>query len=368
MIENKMVRDNRSLMYLEVPQGIEKLNQFAERYQRFTVLEAALNLGIFAYLADHGPSDREKIGEDCSILGMLLRPLLACLVDMELLRLVNDRYCNSKITEDFLLTGSPSYQGEWLRNIKQNSHWSDLAAALQRTEPKNTSTTSAGDGPSPTFIDGLGQRALRGELQAVTEKIAAWQGFSSATRMLDIGGGHGLYAIALCQENAGLHATVLDRPGVLKVTARNIEQFCLQDRFSLLEGDICAGNYGDSYDIVLISHLLYKFRKNLEPIFEKVSECLKPGGLLVTNHWFCASGCTPEENSITELAKALQSFGHPLCHEDEFYKRLAANGMDPLPMQIVPTPFGPSRLIMAIKKDGRENVNGQAKSCSCCSC
>ncbi len=367
MLENNMIGANQSLMSLEVPTGIEKLNYFAEGFQKFTVLEAALNLGIFAFLAKHGPCNREKIAEGCSIQGMLLRPFLSCLIDMELLHQDNEQYCNSKIAEDFLLVGSPLYQGEWLRNVKQSSHWSDLAAALQRTEPKE-SATGAGHGPSASFIDALGQRALRGELQAVVQKIAAWQGFSSAAKMLDIGGGHGLYAIALCQKNPGLHAAVLDKNNVLKVTARNIEHFCMQNRFVLMEGDICAGNYGNGYDIVLISHLLYKFRKNLEPIFEKVRECLNPGGLLVTNHWFCASGCTPEKNSVTELAKALQSFGHPLCHEDEFNKLLADNGMSPLAMQIVPTPFGPSRLIMAVKKDGRELVKDQPQSCSCCSC
>ena len=367
MNANNMVGVNQNLMSLKVPAGIEKLDSFAEGFQKFTVLEAALNLGIFAFLAAQGPCNREKIGEGCSIQGVLLRPFLSCLVDMELVHLDNEQYRNSKIAEDFLLVGSPLYQGEWLRNIKQSSHWSDLATALQRMEEKKPAT-GTGDGPSASFIDALSQRALRGELQAVVEKIVAWQGFSSAVKMLDIGGGHGLYAIALCQKNPGLHATVLDKKSVLKVTARNIENFCMQDKITLMEGDVCAGNYGNGYDIVLISHLLYKFRKNLEPIFAKVRECLNPGGLLVTNHWFCASGCTPEKNSVTELAKSLQSFGHPLCHEDEFYKLLTANGMSPLAMQIVPTSFGASRLIMAVKNDGRKLVEDQPRSCSCCSC
>ncbi|MGE4559527.1 MAG: methyltransferase [Desulfobulbus sp.] len=365
MSEQTMIGDHQKLMRLEVPPGIETLNRFAAGYQQFTILEAALDLGLFAFLAEHGPCDREKIGEGCGILGMLLRPLLSCLVDMGLLRLDNDRYGNSRIAEDFLLAGSPFYQGEWFRNIRQHSHWSDLAAALQRTEPK-PSGNGGGDGPSGAFIDGLGQRAVRGELQAVVEKIAAWEGFAPARKMLDIGGGHGLYAIALCQENPGLQATILDRPGVLKVTARNIGRFHMESRCSVMEGDICAGNFGRGYDIVLISHLLYKFRKNLEPIFARVRECLNPGGLLVTNHWFCAKGCVPEKDSVTELAKALQSFGHPLCHEEEFHRLLAANGMNPLAMQIVPTHFGPSRLIMAQRADGGECVQEQPHSCSCC--
>lgn len=367
MKEQTMIENHQRLMHLQVPPGIETLNRFAAGYQQFTILEAALDLGIFTFLAEHGPCEREEIAKGCGILGMLLRPLLSCLVDMELVRLDDERYSNSRIAENFLLAGSPLYQGEWLRNIRQHSHWSDLAAALQRMEPKKSGTGSS-DGPSASFIDGLSQRAVRGELQAVVEQIAAWEGFASARKMLDIGGGHGLYAIALCQENPDLQATVLDLPGVLEVTARNIERFHMERRCSLMQGDICDGNFGQGYDIVLVSHLLYKFRKDLGPIFKKIRECLNPGGLLVTNHWFCAKGCVPEKDSVTELAKALQSFGHPLCHEDEFHRLLAENGMNPLAMQIVPTHFGPSRLIMAIRADGGECVNDQQQSSSCCCC
>jgi len=352
------------LMHLQVPPGIETLNRFAAGYQQFTILEAAMDLGIFAFLAERGPCERKEIAEGCGILGMLLRPLLSCLEDMGLLLQDNDLYSNSSIAEDFLLTTSPLYQGEWLRNIRQHSHWTDLVTALQRTEPRKSGT--GGNGPTASFIDGLGQRAVRGELQAVVEKIADWEGFASARKMLDIGGGHGLYSIALCQENPALQATILDRPNVLEVTARNIENFRLEGRCSLMEGDICTGNFGQGYDIVLISHLLYKFRKNLEPIFAMVRQCLNPSGLLVTNHWFCAKGCVPEKDSVTELAKALQSFGHPLCHEEEFHKLLAANGMNPLAMQIVPTHFGPSRLIMAVRTDDKKGVQEQPQSCSCC--
>lgn len=364
MSEELFNNAKQQLMHLEVPAGLETLNQFAAGYQRFAILEAALDLGIFAFLAEHGPCDRETIAQGCGILGMLLRPLLACLVDMELIRRENEHYSNSSLAEHFLLAGSPLYQGDWLRNIRHHSHWSDLTTALQRTEPKQA-RTSGGDGPGAAFIDALGQRAVRGELQAVTRQISTWEGFAGAKKMLDIGGGHGLYAIALCQENPNLRATILDRPNVLPVTARNIKCFGMQDRCSLMEGDICAGNFGQGYDIVLISHLLYKFRKNLEPIFRQVKACLKTGGLLVTNHWFCAQGCVPEKDSVTELGKSLQSFGHPLCREEEFSRLLAENGMQPLAMQIVPTHFGPSRLIMAVR-DGQACAAQAVQGCSCC--
>ncbi|MFH0725527.1 MAG: hypothetical protein V2B19_04105 [Pseudomonadota bacterium] len=58
--------------------------------------------------------------------------------------------------------------------------------------------------------------------------------------------------------------------------------------------------------------------KTFAPIFDKVCTCLNPGGLLGTNHWFCATGYVPENSGVQELSKALQSFGHPLCHVEDF--------------------------------------------------
>ena len=90
------------------------------------------------------------------------------------------------------------------------------------------------------------------------------------------GGGHGLYAIALCQANPYLKGVVFDKPHVIGCTNHYIELYQMEGRLSAQGGDICTDSYGSGYDIVIISHVLYKFRKNLEMIFDKVSDCLNP--------------------------------------------------------------------------------------------
>ncbi len=47
---------------------------------------------------------------------------------------------------------------------------------------------------------------------------------------------------------------------------------------------------GTGYDIVLISHLMYRFRNDMPFVFRKMHSCLKLGGLFVLNHWFCGPG------------------------------------------------------------------------------
>jgi SAM-dependent methyltransferase len=349
------------LMNLRLPEGIEKLDHLLEGYQAYQALQAALELGVFEFLDNRGPSNRNAIAEGIGINGMFSRDFLGSLVDMGFLSSHGELFTNTKAANDFLLPRSPFFQGDWIRSATRNSHWSDLCASLRREQPEKDNFNA---GPSAAFLDALGQRALRGELQCVTEAISNWEGFYGARRLLDIGGGHGLYAIALCQANPRLEGTVLDKPHVTETTMRYINDFGMQNRIVAQAGDITEEDFGSGYDIVIVSHLLYKFRKNLGPIFDNVSACLNPGGLLVTNHWFCAPGCAAENSAVRELAKALQSFGHPLCQVEDFDNLFAAKGLQLHETRVVPTSFGPSRLNLAVKK-AETMVNLSQPSCCC---
>ncbi|MBN8766152.1 MAG: methyltransferase [Thiobacillus sp.] len=350
------MNDQPSLMTLPFPEGVGRIDGILEGYQRYQAVLAALDLGVFEFLDKVGACNRDEIAEGTGINGLFVRDFLAVLVEAGLIHQDADRYRNTPATTDFLLPGSPYDQGDVVRNVARNSPWADLAAALTRKAhlPTKGSSSAAApnSGPSPAFLSALGQKALRGELQAVTSAISGWQGFRQARRLLDVGGGHGLYAIALCQANPDLRAVVLDQAGVVDSARRYIADYGLEDRVSAEVGDVCARSIGSGYDMVLISHLLYKFRKNLAPIFAAVQASLKPGGLFASNHWFCAAGCAVEDSAVQGLTKALQSFGHPLCREEEFDRLFAEAGFEILVTTSAATPFGPTRLQLAEKRLG----------------
>lgn len=350
-----------SLMNLKLPNGIDKIDRVMEGFQVYQTLLAALDLGVFDYLDQQGPCDRHKISEGTGINGMFSKAFLATLVELGLVTQQAETYTNTKAATDFLLERSPFFQGEWIRNAAQGNSWNNLADALRRDQPQADNFSA---GPSASFINALGQRALRGELQAVTETISNWNGFYNAKTVLDIGGGHGLYAIALCQTHPHLKGVIYDKPHVIDATRLQIEKYQMHHRLSANSGDICEDSLGSEYDIVIISHLLYKFRKNLGPIFDKVAACLNPGGLLVTNHWFCAEGCVIETSGISELAKALQSFGHPLCHTQDFDRLFVQKGFSIVSTTAVPTAFGYSRLTLSVKAP----LHSTQRACSPTSC
>jgi SAM-dependent methyltransferase len=352
---------NRSLIDLSMPSGFEKIESTVECYQIYQTLAAAVELKLFDYLESEGACDRKFIAEGIGINGMFSRSFLDTMVGLGLLSKTDEKYENTQAAKDFLLSDSPYYQGDWILNTGRGNHWSNLAESLKRQQQELAGFKA---GPGALFLTSLAETALRGELQAVTKEITAWDGFQSAKTVLDVGGGHGLYTIALCQVNPNLKGVVFDKPHVTGITHQFIAKYGMEERIATLDGDICTDSFGTGYDIVIVSHLLYKFRKDLEPVFAKVYESLNPGGLLVANHWFCATGCVPDSSSVRELSKSLQSFGHPLCHIEEFYKVFEKMGFGIIKACDIPSAHGSSCLQLAVKdKACKKDESGH--SCCC---
>ena len=80
--------------------------------------------------------------------------------------------------------------------------------------------------------------ALCGRAKIVAPVLAANVSLGDAARLVDIGGGTGIYAIACLQKNPRLRATVLDRPEVLKVAAEFAAAYGVAERLDLQPYDM----------------------------------------------------------------------------------------------------------------------------------
>ncbi|AKX94204.1 O-methyltransferase [Moorella thermoacetica] len=354
----------QSLMDLACPQGVERIDSITAGYQAYQVLRAALELGLFDWLAENGPGCREEITTALKLNGMFTRSFLQALVDLGFLTCKGEKYRLTELARDFLVRRSPCYQGDlFLSTARPDSWWNNFKDTLTVIKPPEQDFDAV---PTPDFIKALAQRSLRGELQAVTRSIVAWEGFRGARTLLDLGGGHGFYAIALCQVNPNLRAVVFDKPHIIACTREFIRQYGLEDRVIVQGGDACSEEWGGGYDIVLISHLLYKYRKELAAFIGKAFTALKPGGLLACNHWFCAPGCGSEGDGLRELDRSIHSFGHPLCHMEEFNNLLATTGFSLWQLLDVPSAYGMAKLHLAVKKGLASTKAMMPGSCSAC--
>ncbi|WP_158883768.1 methyltransferase [Amycolatopsis anabasis] len=103
----------------------------------------------------------------------------------------------------------------------------------------------------------------------------------SARRLLDLGGGHGLYSIAFCRRYRRLGAVVFDVPQVEKIVTTTVAEHGMQDRVKFRAGDFFTDEL-DPADVVLLFNIIHSKSEaeNLE-LMRRVYETVEPGGTVV---------------------------------------------------------------------------------------
>lgn len=126
------------------------------------------------------------------------------------------------------------------------------------------------------------------EQQAVTAGVACeilrhQPEFARMRRMLDLGGGPGLVAMALAKLQPELTGVVFDYPAVAAVAQKNIEHAGLGDRLKARGGNLTEDDFGSGYDLIWCSSVLH-FVSDIPATLDRLYAGLSPGGLLVCCH------------------------------------------------------------------------------------
>ena len=99
---------------------------------------------------------------------------------------------------------------------------------------------------------------------------------------LDVAGGHGWYAAALCQRHPSLRATVIDLPGSVAVGREIMRETGMEDRVTHVEGDMFEADLGGPHDVALRSLLQIPDHLTDEQtvalLRTRVRAALRPGG------------------------------------------------------------------------------------------
>lgn len=140
--------------------------------------------------------------------------------------------------------------------------------------------------------------------QLAEEVAAALTPPAGDCSLLDIGGGHARYTVALCARHPGLRATVLDVPDALAVGAKAVAEAALADRVTLRPGDYHTDELG-SHDIVLLFNLLHGHDITTNhALLHRVAAALRPGGTAV----ILEHGAEPPADAGTTEAAYLRMF------------------------------------------------------------
>ena len=256
-----------------------ELLRLSGSYWACCALQAAVQLDLFTALAG-GPRTEEQLagslGCDPRALGMLV----TALVSLEFLERRGEAVAAPPGVLEYLAAASPEYVGFI---IKHHAHimpaWTGLAEAVR-------GGGGPGRGPNSAHTEDEAEREafLMGMFNVArqqAETIAGALDLAGRSRLIDIGGGPGTYAVYFCLRNPGLKATVFDLPATERFARRVAERYGLADRIGFAGGDFLRDELPKGQDAAWLSQVLHGERPERAALLVRnAAACLRPGGLL----------------------------------------------------------------------------------------
>lgn len=110
---------------------------------------------------------------------------------------------------------------------------------------------------------------------------------TGARRLLDVGGGSGVYACALAANAPGLEAVVLEQAPVDAIAREKIGQRGLADRVRVETGDMFSDPWPADCDVHLFSNVMHDWGKGeILALLRRSRETLVPGGTVLVHEAF----------------------------------------------------------------------------------
>jgi 3-hydroxy-5-methyl-1-naphthoate 3-O-methyltransferase len=147
-----------------------------------------------------------------------------------------------------------------------------------------------------------------GPAMALTKSVD----FSKYERMMDIGGGSGIYAIQVVANNRGnMSAVVLDSKPVCQVANEYIQQFNLQDFVQTREFDFFNDQMPKDCDVAFLSHVIHIFdRETNITLLKKIHDSLPEKGMIIISEWLLNNEKTgPIPSALMGLTMIIENRG-----------------------------------------------------------
>ncbi|ADU63304.1 MAG: methyltransferase [Pseudodesulfovibrio sp.] len=268
----------------------------------------AVRMNLFDHLSSQ-PMPAAVLAKAMELKTEPLEAMLDVLVDRHLLTLDGKIYANTEMTEEYLVSASPLYQGKALS--LQHGHNELLRKSLPTLLKGGTMEREKTDESwaEADTMDGTLQHALNGQLQMAVAYLKELPEFASFRTMADIGGNHGHYSMELLEHNPDLTSAILDLPNVTAPAMQRCTALGYGDRITCEPFDLRSDELPEeAYDFVFTSHILYGCVDDLENVFRNIHRSLKAGGCFASHHLSREGGASRLYQTSVELITRLMGY------------------------------------------------------------
>jgi SAM-dependent methyltransferase len=246
---------------------------------------AVAHLDFFTWL-DKTPADLAGV---CRAFSFHERPvdvMLTLFCAMGLLEKRNGMFCVTPMAREHLVAGSPWNLAPYFGSLKERPVCRDFITILRTDKPANWGSykdeqewakAMEGEEFARSFTAAMDCRGVY-----LGQKLAQAVNLSGNQRLLDIGGGSGIYACALAARHAHLRAAVMERAPVDTIARAKIAGRGLADRVEVLTGDFFQQPLPTGFDVHLYSNVLHDWDvPAVRMLLAKSHATLPPGGRLL---------------------------------------------------------------------------------------
>ncbi|MCL1970084.1 MAG: hypothetical protein FWF66_01265 [Candidatus Bathyarchaeota archaeon] len=257
------------------------LENSTEGLKKYYLLLTAWEICLFEHTTT--PKTPKKIAKEIGDYNEAMVQLFCdALTEAGLLTKIQDTYTNSTITNTYLCRSSPNYLDHILQNTKANiNHWTQLSTVLKNGPIAQNRQDFFG----ANWLIGIAEWAKAGSIANALSVITIHLDPKLWKKLLDLGGGHGLYAIAFTALNSQLDVYVFDLPQMMPITQKYIKEYKAK-RVHTLPGDFYKDDIGQNYDVIFSS---YNQSCNDPTLISKMVNALAPNGYLILRRFTDAS-------------------------------------------------------------------------------
>jgi len=308
--------------------------QMATGFWVSKTLMTAVELGVFTKISAHQGHANSKsmtLREFQNIIGIAeSRPAEAfttALVSLGLLKVIKNKngekaFANSEISSMYLDKSKSTYIGDVIAMFDERLYkrWDNLSEALETNKPigeeHGEDIESIFDkAKSYQEVEQLQKftHAMHGVSIAPAMALSKNVDFSDHKKMMDIGGGSGVYAIEVVANSPNnMSAVVLDSKPVCEVADGYIKKYNLQNKVHTMTFDFFNDQLPNDCDVAFLSHIIHIFDKDKNiTLLKKIHESLtNENGMIIISEWLLNDEKTgPISSALMGLTMIVENSG-----------------------------------------------------------
>jgi SAM-dependent methyltransferase len=265
------------------PELIFKLRESAFANDLF--ITAVSYFDFFNFLKKH-PSDFDSIGRSLNIKKRPLDVMLTLFKAYGFIIEKDNKYYLSSVSNNYLTKESSFDLSSYVSSLKDRPICDQMRKVLLTGRPANWAADKKGkewkssmesDDFARTFTEGMNSRG-----EYLANGLLDTVDLGKYNKILDIGGGSGIYSVVLLKGNLNLKATVYEKPPVDKLVRYTINKFGLSGRIEVIPGNMFEDKFPGGCDVHFISHVLHDWDLNeVKCILNNSFKNLEPGGIVI---------------------------------------------------------------------------------------